>query len=703
MTTDLLGPISRHIAQIAENAFEEDQPEYAIESLKIAFQMGMYPTRDLFFATLAIILSSPDLKRNLSIVDKRKKDAEKTKRYKNFQLKDIERQTIVSAIELVNDLVQTCPNAVRRYLPPSYRGYERIDKAINGDGANADDTKIDGTNADEIEWQKEKRNWLSRSANSEGPSSPENSRANSRNRSPAVIRNPIIALAVQMLECKDVFTLLALNPFEMQEASKGVQRVGRSQVYREGDGCEAADAREAELRIKYDRPGTWILLSILCSFWEQDLEICENAGRVGGKLIQTPHLSYQVLSRNWKEPTTIRSIRYNAGISTSLGDALDLIKVGLLPSADSISSRKEKNARDSKSVASCNLLRLLEKIAANGLIDKQTLIRGMRSVMERIDVYAIERLSETNLLVSETTLFARSAMRHLSSWQDEELSLPWDDEIEDILSDCIKDDALAPHHAFLRLFREGIWLLHKVDWAEEEGIEIWRLTKSLRDDQHGGISGFLSQDTWQLHPTSKTHESRPKKRNSSKIDSTMETENRMQSFSIASEIRRRIVDQIVIQTQLQRAILECFQQYLVKPYPNHPNLNVISTKAVALLARNIESDSRVIGKCLKGMQDTYKQILEGEVLRGEDNNQGESKKRRRIAENNEERIVLSSAISAEKSLQFIVEWTQIEKKMKRYIMILEAASFSTKSPTTNRERVDSISSELTDLTDLTED
>lgn len=691
MTVDLLVPISRHIAQIAENAFEEEQPEYAIESLKIAFQMGMYPTRDLFLATLAVIVSSPDLKERATIAQQKKKEAEKTKRYNKFLFKDIEKQTIISAIELVNDLVQACPNVIGRYLPPFHRAYDDKGKVIDKEGSNAES----------IEWQKEQRNWLRRSANSEGPSSPEDSRANSRNRSPAVVRNPFIALPLQMLECNDVFTLLALNPAEIEDATKGIQRIGRNkrgQMSRDGDDDEeAADAREVYLRDKYDRPGTWILLSILCSFWDLDLNLSKKAGRRGSIFNRTPHLSKQVAGRDWKVPLASRPTRGNAAFNNNvLGEAMDLIKVGLLPNVEHASLKKEKNARDSKSLAACNLLRLFESMATLEMIDRQALMRAMTSVMERIDAFTFEKLANANLLVNETTFFARSAIQHLSHWQEEDASSPWDAETKDLLSDC-KEENVWDHQQkeFLHFFGKGLWLLHRTDWTAEEEIQFWRLTKSSTDKQPDAINGFLMQDTWQLHP-SKTR-GHPKKRISSKTDRTQETENRMQSFTIASEIRRRAVDRMVTHIQLQQAILECLHQSFVKLHPDRANLNQIWAKAVTILAQNIESNSKMVEKCLKGMQDTYKQILEGDILQGENSDQGESRKRRRTADNDEEEP-LAATVSPEKSLQFVVRWTQVEEKIERYLSILEAAAFSIKSPSMDRKR-DSSSSDLTDLSE----
>ncbi|PWN35874.1 uncharacterized protein FA14DRAFT_48512 [Meira miltonrushii] len=691
MTVDLLGPISRHLAQIAENAFEEEQPEYAIESLKIAFQLGMYPTRDLFLATLAVIVSSPDLKERTSIAKQKKKEAEKAKRYNKFLFQDIEKQTIISAIELVNDLVQSCPNAIGRYLPPFHRGYDDKGRVIDREGSDAE----------AIEWPKEQRNWLRRSANSEGPSSPEDSRANSRNRSPAVIRNSIIALALQMLECNDVFTLLALNPAEVEDATKGIQRTGRNrrgEMSRDGDDEEATYAREIFLREKYDRPGTWILLSILCSFWDHDLDLCNTAGRRDGIFIRAPHLAKQVTGRDWREPTFSRSTRGNAGFNNDvLGDAMNLIKVGLLPSAESVSFKKGKSARDSKSLAACNLLRLFESMARLGMVDRQALIRGMSEIMERIDAFAFEKLGDANLLVNKSTFFARSAIQHLSYWQEDNASSPWDAEAEDLLSDCIGDkSAWEPQQdSFLKMLGKGLWLSHRIDWAAEEEIQFWRLIKGTPDYQPDTINGFLLQNTWQLHRC-KT-QIHPKKRNSSKTDPAKETENRMQSFAIASEIRRKTVDRMITYIQLQRAIIECFQQYFVKLYPDRAYLSQILAKAVALLAQNIESDSKVVEKCLKGMQKTYKQILEGEVLQGDNSDHVENKKRRR-PDNDTEGEARASTVSSEKSFQFVAGWTQVEKKIKRYLFILEAVAFSIESPLRKRER-DSLSSDLTDLTE----
>lgn len=681
MTIDLLGPISHHIAQIAENAFEEGQPDYAIDSLRLVFQSGLYPSRDLFLAILAVIASEPVLGSN-SIGKRFNKDAQSKRGNHRFEVRKVDKQTIVSAIELVTDLVQSCPNAIRRYLPPFYR-----EERDNLSRTKALDEELNH----EIEWKKEQRNWLRKCEDDDGPSSPEDSRPNSRNRSPVTNNRPIIGLATRFLECNDIFTFLALNPFEKQD----IVPDGRSRSHfdrkglntRDGDDEEAADARESELRNKYDRPSTWTLLNILCSFWQKDFRLCEKFGKVEGQFKQTPHLVLQVTNRNWRTPITSRG---NAGFITVLADALDLIKIGLLPSVGIVSLKKERIERDIKSATVCQFLGLLEMIAADGIIDRQTLIRGVSSVMERADAYALEKMDDANLLISQTTLFARSAMRHLSHWQGDDTTLPWDDEMEERIASMIKNFAWdVQQRDFLRLFQQGSWLLNKDDWSFEEGLEVWRMLKDVPDDEHKTIYDFLSLDSWQLY-LNKSYSTRTKKRSSDNANSSEEIEDRMRNFAITSEIRRKTIDQMVKQTQLQKAILKCFQRFFVEQYPDRAGLDFTLIKAADVLADNIKSDYKVIENCLKGMQVTHQNILQDGLSKKESNDFEESRKRRRTAD--------GKVIPAKRSLSFVVEWRQVEKRIKKYLMILEAASFAFKSPAVHRER-ESVSSDLTDLTE----
>lgn len=709
---DLLGPVSRNNAQIVENAFEEEQPGYAIESLKISFQLGMYPTRDLFLAILAIILSSDDLSLPFSSTSIRTKKRRKNQRasleknggsensvrkYQRFDWQDIERSTIVSAIDLIDDLVQTAPNAIKRYLPPFPEAGGKSEEQKSPSCSGILNQEL------EIEWQKEERNWLRRMLYIDGRSSPEDSRVSSRNRTPSMIENPIIRLAAKMLDCNTIFDLLALDPEDMtsEKMNAGTNHsfTRRNKISREGDDEEQADAQDAELLKKYDRPGTWILLKHLTSLWSAELESIQAGEGVKSKKALSSHLALQVLSiRSAEESNSrMRGKGSDGSTNTELGHALDLIKVGLIPSFDKKAlSKNEEISRRTKCFAAGTLLELFIQLGVLGGFDTQSLIRGMSSNMERFDSFAFERLEEMNILVMENTFLARAAIRCLSNWPEDDAPSPWDKEMMKILNDCLElSQWNTQQREFLRWFKKGFWLLHKVDWEYEEGLEIWRSISDLPSDQQDGVRKLLSESSWQLSkhighlPKSR---GRPKKHADTKLKEV---------FIIAARVKYRVIDRLVTQMQMQRAILECMERFFVPLVEDNRGLLTVSSFAVEQQKKQTRKDVSAIRNCFTGMERSYRKASEEKISQEVENgDETNTKKRRRPMQSEEEEEEIGREKASKEMNRFSQEWGQIEKKIKRMIMMMEAHSNHGSCEIEISSSISPSSSDLTDLSQL---
>lgn len=628
---DRLGPMSSYTAQLIENAFEEEQHAYAIEALEIAYRQGLHPTRDLFLALLAIVVAAPDQQRIHRRPDKRdERRLDRVRRLDRYELRDIDRTTTTAAICLLNQLVEAAPRAVRSFLPP-------FDQSDGQEDASR---------------QAGERNWLRGYDGHEGRSDPDDSRSTGS----SINANQLIRLAGRMLDCHNVWQLLSLDPVREDEMLGATKRQGAKQrtsrrhldASREGDEDNEEAARTAA---KFDRPGTWIILSALLQLWRRERHNVGNKGHAGS--LWDLHLVRQFarIKRKSTEQSPI----------TDVGHAFGLVRASLMP----IPPRQERDGKGShrsiddarrvKCGAGTLLLTELLHLTEDQLLDRQAVERGTADTIEAADFFSVNVLF--GMEVRTQTTFVMAAIRFLEIDRAEADATGWDAKMKDLLVKCTSSAALPNGERGLleAIHKSAAWLTHKADWSDGESDDLAKYTNGVPAALQEQVLQWLSHKSWQLFeretPGRRKVSATKRKRND---DSDADDEHlallRLDGLLIAGHIRLRTIDRIVIRARVQLGILETVRFLTISSAPGtttalrtlHGDLQRLASRMSKEHEANVNADILAVRCCFHGMQTTYKSEIDGLGDR-----RGETVKQ-------------------------MTEWSYIVRRLERYIEVLEA-------------------------------
>jgi hypothetical protein len=195
---------------------------------------------------------------------------------------------------------------------------------------------------------------------------------------------PIGEFSRKMVECHNIWQIMALGDMMDKPASNSRKQASGSR--RNG----ASEGREGEESIRsndmYDREGVWGVLDVLLQCWENE----------AGKKQTTSHFAEQFI----EAPQRNRVPRSKRAPSTYVGEAYEVIYAGLCPKSlvqpaneDPKSAKQREKERYKRQDIAISLLKLILDLVKARHLDKQAVIRGTASVVEKIDSRAMICLS----------------------------------------------------------------------------------------------------------------------------------------------------------------------------------------------------------------------------------------------------------------------------------------------------------------------